>query len=300
MISMSHRRLGRAPVVVLVVLLAALMLLAMADASEARRLPRHRWRANSDGATGAPVLAGTFACTFDTDAVGFFCTDSAGGTPVSLDGLERGGNAIPNQMGATPDEFTCTPDANAPPDVQVEHVGCSFTHAGHTIEFRLDAVAPYTDEEAPCAEPEPDVGQSCESMLPPHDHGVKVDRVVHSPVGQPSDTKNELVNRERVILHNFGATAVRIGRARLMQVPATGSPVERYQLPRGLALGAGKDLVIHTGRGDDRPGHLYIGRSGQLWRRTDHVLLVSRSGHHLTQCIYVGDAGAGIACGVAP
>lgn len=68
------------------------------------------------------------------------------------------------------------------------------------------------------------------------------------------------LNRESIVVRNTGRVPVPISSWTL-----TSNAVSRHEIPGTSILRVNRKVIIHSGRGRSRPGHIYLGRRVPMW-----------------------------------
>ncbi|GAB4086028.1 hypothetical protein GCM10028784_26580 [Myceligenerans cantabricum] len=109
--------------------------------------------------------------------------------------------------------------------------------------------------------------------------GIRITKVVYNPSGD----ERYAPNTEKVYIKNVTGSKKNLRNVRLSD-PAG----HRYTLPY-YALGAGKTVVVHSGKGANRTGHLYARWNTAVWNNDgDTARLKASNGKLIDKCRWSG------------
>ncbi|MBO0610772.1 lamin tail domain-containing protein [Myceligenerans salitolerans] len=109
--------------------------------------------------------------------------------------------------------------------------------------------------------------------------GIKITKVVYNPSGDERYTPN----REKVYIKNVSAK-----KKNLKGVVLSDLAGHRYKLP-SYGLGAGKTVIVHSGKGSNGGGHLYARWNTAVWNNDgDTARLKSAGGKLIDKCKWYG------------
>ena len=114
---------------------------------------------------------------------------------------------------------------------------------------------------------------------PPH---VQIERIRFDPPGLDGGS-NASLNRETVVIANTGSSAATLGGWTLRDREG-----HTFRFP-DFSLAGGRRVIVHTGRGVNGPGDLYMGFSVAMWNNDgDTATLTSVYGGVADRCTYSG------------
>lgn len=135
----------------------------------------------------------------------------------------------------------------------------------------------------------PTGGGSTFAEVPAIDCGVSklnIHFVQYTPAGSPPNS-NQTLNQEIVVILNDTGQVRGLGGWRLRDDDG-----HAYRFP-STRLQPGQSVTVHTGKGNNRPGHRYWGRTSQVWDNGgDEAVLRTGAGARWDSCAW-GGAGPG-------
>ncbi|WP_335931967.1 lamin tail domain-containing protein [Streptomyces sp. PTD5-9] len=112
----------------------------------------------------------------------------------------------------------------------------------------------------------------------PHKGGLHLGKIQYDSPGK-DDRSNASLNAEWVDIHNNGTSKVQLKGYKLKDNTGYTYTFGSY------ALGAGKTVKVHTGKGKNKTGHVYWNRGSYVWNNTgDKARLIKPNGKLLVSC----------------
>ncbi|RPF20905.1 lamin tail domain-containing protein [Myceligenerans xiligouense] len=109
--------------------------------------------------------------------------------------------------------------------------------------------------------------------------GIRITKVVYNPSGDERYTPN----REKVYIKNVSARKKNLKGVVLSDIAG-----HKYVLPY-YGLGAGKTVIVHSGKGTNGSGHLYARWNTAVWNNDgDTARLKSGGGKLIDKCTWAG------------
>lgn len=107
--------------------------------------------------------------------------------------------------------------------------------------------------------------------------------IKYDPPGRDYQT-NANINNEYLVVKNVSASTLTIGGYKIRDAQG-----HTFTFPTGTKIGAGRQIVIRSGKGPNSAGVLYWQQSNYVWNNTgDTLTLTNAKGTVLERCSYKG------------
>lgn len=107
---------------------------------------------------------------------------------------------------------------------------------------------------------------------------------------RPNPPDGAPVAAETVTLRNTGSTTVDLSGWRLGNLNGNGGSLARAGTAEDRRVQPGEELIVHTGSGLPRDGHLYLGKSSGLWGDAGGTVRLSGPSNRRTVTVRYGNA----------